>query len=119
MDRIFVDSSGLFFGSSWTNKEKLSNIITITRVNDTTVKILANFNGVFESHGLLSGENYSMAMRTKFSTGVEQSITNYNGRSFMNYDPIIFYIQDSNNYNVGGMVVTQTFTKIKIHCSAF
>lgn len=107
------------FGTSWTNKEKLSNIITITRVNDTTVKVLANFNGVFESHGLLLGEDYSLAMRTSFSAGVEKRITNYSGYPFMDYDPIIFYIQDSNNYNVGGMTVTQTFTKVKIHCSAF
>ena len=60
-----------------------------------------------------------MAFRTSFSAGVEKSITNYDGRSFMNYDPIIFYIQDSNNYNVGGMTVTQNFKKVKIHCSAF
>jgi hypothetical protein len=108
----------LFFGTSWTNKENLTDNVVITRVNDTSITVLATFDGILEVYGSTSSQGeYSLIMPTSFSKGVSKTMTTYSSRSFNNYNPISFFVRNSSSQDVGGSVVARTFSKIKIRCS--
>ena len=88
----------------------------ITRVNNTTITVLANFDGIFEVFGFKSSNEYSLIMPNSFSQGVSKTMTTYNSRSFNDYNPIIFFVRNPSSQDVGGMVVAKSFTKVKVSC---
>ena len=87
----------------------------ITRVNNTTITVLANFDGILEVYGS-SGSEYSLIMPNSFSKGVSKTITTYNSRLFDSYNPISIFVSNRSNQNVGGMVVSKSFTKVNVSC---
>ena len=87
----------------------------ITRVNNTTITVLANFDGILEAYGS-AVSTYSLIMPNSFSKGVSKTMTTYDSRSFDSYNPISFFVRNPSSQDVGGMVVTKYFTKVNIPC---
>ena len=88
----------------------------ITRVNNTTITVLANFDGILEIYGSDPSGECSLIMPISFSQGVSKTMTTYNSRSFDGYNPISIFVRNPSSQDVGGMVVSKYFTKVKVSC---